>query len=185
MKIVPHYEMVNLANIRAEFFSDMQHRATLHIPFAERAGDRTLCIIGQNPSNADERNADKTVNFLERYVFEKLPKYSQILMLNLYSRIDTKKSETSELNHSYCEYLLQEAICKHQDFLVVFGALKNQGAYCFPSRVNDILPLFDGKNVFKFDIGTNYAPHPGNPKILYCNLNIKLARYDFSDVKLS
>ena len=181
MMKVPHFDKVNLQRIRAKFFGN-KHRATLHIPFIERSVAHTLCVIGQNPSAADELNADKTVRYLERYVFEKQSQYSQILMLNLYSRVDTKKSEKSDLNHPDCDRLLREAIAQHQNFLIVFGRLTNQGAYKFPERVRELHPLFAGKNVYKLDTGDSYAPHPGNQSICYNNYNLEVTEYDFSDV---
>ena len=182
---VKHYDKVDLQQVRAAFYARRQHRATLHIPFIGREGTRTLCVIGQNPSAADEQQADMTVRFLERYVFECQPEYSQILMLNLYSRVDTKKKETACLNHPECERLLQEAIAEHQDFLVVFGKLRNQRAYKFPERARTLQPLFAGKNVYKFNIGVDYAPHPGNRAILYHDTSRSLNKYDFAELPLA
>jgi hypothetical protein len=181
MMKVPHFEKVDPQRICARFFGNKLHRATLHIPFVERHGINPLCVIGQNPSAADELNADKTVRYLERYVFDKQRQYSQILMLNLYSRVDTNKLEKLDLNHPDCDRLLREAIAQHQDFLVVFGRLANQGAYRFPDRVRELHPLFAGKNVYKLDTGDSYAPHPGNRSICYNNNNLNLTEYDFSD----
>ncbi len=179
---VKHFLKVDLPRVRATFCAGKQHRAKLHIPFLERTETRTLCVIGQNPSAADERQADKTVHFLERYVFERLPQYGQMLMLNLYSRVDTEKTEKVDLIHPECERLLQEAIAQHQDFLVVFGRLRNERAYKFPGRVHALQPLFVGKNVYKFNIDVPYAPHPGNPRIVYQNTKVSLVKYDFGDL---
>lgn len=177
---VPHFEHVDSSCIQARFSSCKLHRATLLIPFKGRAEGKRLCIVGQNPSAANEHHADKTIQFLERYVYEKLPEYNQILMLNLYSRIDTKKVEPSEINHDECEALLYEAIASHTEFLFVFGQLKNQRAYKFPQRVRELQPLFMGKTIYKLDIQTAYAPHPGNRAIHYHNTNLALAPYAFS-----
>lgn len=64
---------------------------------------------------------------------------------------------------------------------MVFGKMANQGAYHFLERALEIRQLLQGKNVFKFDIGSTYAPHPGNPKIFYRNFDMKIVSYDFSD----
>ena len=177
---VAHFEHVDCSRIEAKFFSDNQHRATLLIPFQGRKGGKTLCLVGQNPSAANEQHADKTIHFLEKYVFERWKQYDQILMLNLYSRVDTKKTATSGINHAGCEALLREAIASHTEFLFVFGKLRNQGAYRFSERVRELQPLFSGKVLYKLDIGTTYAPHPGNRAIHYYKTDIELARYVFS-----
>jgi len=178
---IKHFDKVDLSRIQATFRSGRQHRAKLHIPFLERAGTRTLCVIGQNPSAADEQQADKTVRFLERYVFEKLPQYSQMLMLNLYSRVDAKKTATTGLNHSGCEKLFHEAIAQHEDFLVVFGKLRNQGAYKFPERARSLKLLLAGKHIYRLGLPVNFAPHPGNRAILYNNTDIGLVKYDLAE----
>jgi hypothetical protein len=180
--IVTHFEQVDLSGVEATFTPDGQHRSQLKIPLKRLNGGRTLCIVGQNPSKANASVADKTIRFLEKFVFERMPEFSQILMLNLYSRVDTRKEYTDNLNHHDCELAFQEAVRNNTDFLLVFGKLKNEGAYNFIERANELRLLLRGKNVFKFDIGSTFAPHPGNPKILYQNFNIGVTDYDFADI---
>lgn len=179
---IRHFDKVELDGVHAEFFADRQHRATLLIPFVERKTGRTICVIGQNPSEADEKNADKTIRYLEQYIFEKLPQFDRMLMLNLYSRVDTRKKETLNLNHQTCEQVLRSSIAAQQDFLMVFGQLKNQRSYRFQERVRELRPMFAGKRIYKLDIGTKFAPHPGNSAIFYRNFAPKITSYDFGDV---
>lgn len=176
-----HFEHVDLSQVKAVFSTDNLHRASLRIPLFDRETNRTLCVIGQNPSDADEKVADKTIRFLEEYVFKRLPQYSELLMLNLYSRIDTKKSETENLIDAECERILFESLRNHTDFLVAFGQLKSKGSYNFLSRARKIQSLMSGKSIFKFNLDTPYAPHPRNPRILYSNFDVSLNQYDFSD----
>ncbi len=151
----------------------------LHLPFLDRPSGKTLCVVGQNPSLANAESADKTVQYIERFVFECLPHIGKILMLNLYSRIDTKKDKTAAPNDAICDLALRKAIAENDEFLVVFGKLKNQGVYRFRDRVAELSALFAGKVVHRIDIGTVYAPHPGNPKICYSRLPLGVARYEF------
>ena len=67
-------------------------------------------------------------------------------------------------------------------FLAVFGSLKNKGEYKFIERAKEVHESLKGKQIFKIDIGSNYAPHPGNPKILYSNYCHKITLYTFSDL---
>lgn len=181
--LIEHFHQVDKTRIKARFLSNGQHRASLLLPFVGRFSEQTICAIGQNPSSANDKYADKTVHSLERYVFEKLPDYGQLLMLNLYSRVDTNKSEKSDLNHQECDRILHESISENRDFLFVFGKLKNEGAYKFPARLRELSPLFKGKRIYKFDVGAAYPPHPGNRLILYRNFTVGLSPYEFSDIK--
>ncbi len=128
-----------------------------------------ICIIGQNPSAANAQHADKTLYYLESYVYHKLPEYSKIIMLNLYSRLDTKKTATTDLLRLECERTFRRTIRTNTDFLIVFGKLTNQKAYKFVKRVKLLKKQMTGKNIYKIDIGASYAPHPGNSAIYYKN----------------
>ena len=176
MKPVPHFEAVDLARVRAVFVRGRTHRALLHIPFRDRSTERTLCIVGQNPSDAGEAHADKTVHYLERYVHRHLPQYGAMLMLNLYTRVDKRKA-FADVEHPQADRILRCAIRKHPDFLFVFGQVKNEGAYRFPERLAQLRPLFAGKNIVQLDLGTTFPPHPGNARIMYRNFDVGLTPF--------
>ena len=177
-----HFYKVDHNIIEAKFTDDELHRSTLTIPYQERSGDLKLCIVGQNPSNANEVEADKTLHYLERYVFEKLPQYSSIIMLNLFSKVDTKKSKKNDLLRLECEREYRKTIAENTDFLIVFGLVKNEGAYNFKKRALFLKKHLRNKNVFKIDIETKYPPHPGNRKIYYGNYCFGISNYDFSEI---
>jgi len=174
---IPHYEKVNNQNIIAVCTDDLNHRSSLKIPFNERNGDNYLCIIGQNPSVADEHKADKTVAYLEEFVFRNLPQYDGIIMLNLFSRFDTKKEYDTDLERTDTYNELVINIQNNSDFLLVFGAKKKDKAYDFYSKFQALKVFLKNKNLYKIDIGANsYPPHPGNPKILYNNFTFGIAK---------
>lgn len=105
-------------------------------------------------------------------------------MLNLYTRVDTNKDIKQEIEHpDYPEYL-QTLVEKHSDFLIVFGQAKNEGEYKFIKKAKEVKDLLNSKNVLRLNLpDANYAPHSGNPKILYNNINFDVTAYDFSDIK--
>lgn len=179
---IQHYEKVDIDNIVANFTDDLLHRSSLVIPLLERNTDKTICIIGQNPSHANQEHADKTLRYFENFIFQNLPQYSKIIMLNLYSRVDTQKEfkddlEREETRKELCTYLKENS-----DFILAFGASKKDGAYDFHLKFRELIPLLNGKNIYKIDIGnTNYPPHPGNSKIFYNNFDLKLARCTLLD----
>lgn len=179
--VIYHYDKVNLKKIVANFTADRLHRSSLWIPFINRQNGKTLCIVGQNPSEAGKLIADKTVRYLEEFVFKTLPQYSSIIMLNLFSRIDTQKIYQTDLIRLSCEHELREIIKCNSDFLIVQGKLKDEGYYKFKKRARQFHSLLSSKTVLKIDLGTTYAPHPGNSKILYNKFGFDLVGYDFLD----
>lgn len=181
---IKHYEKVDQDKITIEKEKVLleDHRYQLLIPFKNRKRTKTLCVIGQNPSCADDKTADKTICYLEKYVYEKMTDVGQIMMLNLYSLIDTKKVRVEQIDNEKNEKWLLEQIGKHHDFLIVFGQLKNKKAFRFREAAKMLHPVLQGKHLLKIDIGTLYAPHPGNPKLLYSNINVGLNAYEFLDI---
>lgn len=177
-----HFEEVDKCNIAAVFLEDRKHRASLTIPLLNRSSGKTICVVGQNPSKANEVVADKTLYYIERFVYLKLPQYSRLIMLNLYSRIDTNKVHSIGLNRD-AERLYLSCVEKNNDFLIVYGKLVNQGAYNFVEKAKRLRDMLRGKHVMKIDAGLPYAPHPGNRNIWYGNFCFGVTEYDFSDIK--
>ncbi len=175
----PHFAKVDKSKIEAVFSANGEHRCKLCLPFFDREDGHTLCVIGQNPSCANADHADKTVEYIERFVFEHFHHVGKILMLNLYSRIDTKKVNTDSPKDPKCYLDLRKAIAENNEFLLVFGQLKNKGVYRFRDRADELRNLFEGKAVYKIAIGSSYAPHPGNPKICYSNISFGIEPHEF------
>ena len=179
--MIPHFEKVDLNGIKADFSEDRSHRASLFIPFSERSCNRVLKVVGQNPSYANEIEADKTLRYVEEYVFRNLPEFSAILMLNLYSVIDTRKEKTQDLIRTDIDEKVFSVLSCSLDILFITGMLQKQGGYDFPDRMQQFSRAVRGKNILKIDIGSMYPPHPGNPKIAYKNFFHPVSRYDFED----
>ena len=175
---VPHADCVNVSAISARFSADRRHRYSLTIPFLGRETGVSLIVVGQNPSQADQCVADKTINYLEKFVFRNLPKYDQIIMLNLFTRMDKKKIEKDILDE-YSNAHFESMITPNSDVLLVFGKLKNERAYTFRERAKDVRGVLSKNRLYKLAIGTEYAPHPGNPKITYSKLDIGIDEFKF------
>jgi hypothetical protein len=179
---VPHFHLVDHDRIEAVFVHGNRHRAKLCIPFQGKEPYRSLCIIGQNPSDANTEVADKTVRYIEELIYKNYPEFSQLVVLNLFSRVDKDKSAVADLLDEECARVFEKTILEHEDILMIYGQLKVEGAYRFPERVRKIKHLFNKKKVWKLDIGKPYAPHPRNPAINYQKFDISLGGYDFSDI---
>lgn len=180
--MIAHFEKVLKEGISAEFTGDRKHRVCLTVPLQKRNQSRVLCVIGQNPSLADENEADKTLRYIEEYVFTRMPDFGTIRMLNLYSKIDTDKVAKTDLCRPDVDQEVERIQAAHNDFLFVTGKASIQGKYDFPKRVKLLSGALLGKNTYKIDIGSSYPPHPGNPKIVYSNFEYCPTAYKFEDV---
>ena len=80
----------------------------------------------QNPSVADEYKADKSVQFLEKLIFEKgLPEFSQVnrcIIINQFARVQTRnfKGEPSDIGKDNDQYI-QKAIEASDIVLIAWG----------------------------------------------------------------
>jgi hypothetical protein len=175
-----HHNFVDLASITARFSPDRTHRYTLNIPILNRPDGKPLIVIGQNPSEATETQADRTIRFLERLVFHGLPAYNRIHMLNLYTRMD-KHKKFSDVLDERSDQELKESITSGSDVLLIFGRPRTEGSYRFADRVRQIAPLLAGVNLFKLAIGTDYPPHPGNLLIRYRSSGAKVEACVYTD----
>jgi hypothetical protein len=80
--------------VTAKFSADRQFRYRLDISLVEpRAATETACVVMMNPSYANETVADKSVQFMEKNVFERgLPEFSRVrrlIVVNQFARIQT------------------------------------------------------------------------------------------------
>lgn len=179
---INHFSMVDSSRIEALFVRGNSHRAKLCIPYIGRETFKSLCVIGQNPSDASKEVADRTIRYIEELIYKNYPEFSQIVMLNLFSRVDKKKSQVNDLLDDECERVFQSTVREHEDVLLIYGQLKINGAYNFPKRALEIKALLTGKKIWKLDIGKTYAPHPRNSIINYQKFDIALCTHDLLDV---
>lgn len=80
--------------IAAEFSDCGKYRYLLSVINTESKGSKTLSVIMQNPSEADENKADKSVQFLENLVFRKnykvFEEVKRMIIINQFAFIQTK-----------------------------------------------------------------------------------------------
>ncbi len=145
---------LHLPNIAAtaKFSACRKYRYCLTLVNTSRTKGKTVCVIMQNPSVADEKVADKSVQFLEKLVFEKdLPEFSEVnrcIIVNQFARVQTKGFEGNETdigreNHRHLKIAIQVS-----DIILIAWGKVNP----FKDRQNTILKLLkktDGKKVFK------------------------------------
>lgn len=83
-------------SVTALFASDGGIRYRYRLEIARRnATGKTVCVVMQNPSYASEEVADKSVQFMEKVVFEKglaeLHSVSRVIVVNQFARIQTNR----------------------------------------------------------------------------------------------
>lgn len=89
------FEHVDGLSIRAVFqeIGASRYRYLLEATSNAPRGSKTACFVMQNPSIADERQADRSAQFVEKLVFQKgLPEFNEVstvLVVNQFGLIQT------------------------------------------------------------------------------------------------
>lgn len=115
------YKHIPRAVVRAEFrlYGNVRYRYRLEITLSDSAAtDKTACVVMQNPSYACEEFADKSVQFMEKVVFEKgLPEFrgvGRLIVVNQFAKIQTNdfqglSHEIGPLNDAAIKAVLEES----------------------------------------------------------------------------
>lgn len=111
------FEHIPGLDISAVFSKCGNYRYLLKIRKKDSENKNSVCVILQNPSIANETYADKSVQFLEKLVFEKESKLMQaceLQIVNQFAYIKTKGFEGQEqqvgpLNDTYIQSALKSA----------------------------------------------------------------------------
>ena len=91
------YRHIPGVKVKAQFSVCKKFRYQLTINNTKKANGDSLCVIMQNPSIANTEIADKSVQFLEKLIFEKevelFRNVKTIIIVNQFARIQTKYFE--------------------------------------------------------------------------------------------
>jgi hypothetical protein len=134
--------------IKAEFSSELPPIFRYRLEATTNgvsSAQRTVCAIMQNPSYASVEIADKSVQVLERVVFEKDIKefngVERLIIVNQFAFIQTKDFVgTDEQIGNENNHAISEAIDESDIVLIAWG--KDNG---FAQRKNHILGIVHGK----------------------------------------
>jgi len=132
-------------------FSDCGNfRYLLEIEKNSKTPGKRICAIMLNPSVANENQADKSVQFLEKLIFEKTSPYfknvTRMSIVNLFAFIQTRDFEggpeqVGPLNNHY----LEETIAAADIVLIAWG--KSAGHSQRKAWVLEVLEQYPGKTV--------------------------------------
>ncbi len=113
------YQHIAGVKVTAKFSEDRKFRYRLEISLENPAHrTKTACVVMQNPSYADEEIADKSVQFMEKVVFQKnLPEFENVcrlIVVNQFAAIQTNgfqglPHEIGSRNDSAIETALNES----------------------------------------------------------------------------
>ncbi|MBT8179706.1 MAG: DUF1643 domain-containing protein [Eudoraea sp.] len=160
-KLFRHLEGLKISAV----FSDCgSFRYLLEIETRKEVPGKQVCAIMLNPSVADETRADKSVQFLEKLMFEKASPYfenvSKLSIVNLFAYIQTRDFEgrpeqVGPLNDQY----LQETIDAADIVLIAWG--KSAGHQQRKNSVLEVLERYPGKTILVTKIHPSRG-HYGN-----------------------
>ena len=147
------YQHITDVKVTAKFSDDKKFRYRLEISLENPSHrTKTVCVVMQNPSCADENVADKSVKFMEKVVFQKsLPEFASVrrlIVVNQFAHIQTKNfkglaSEIGSKNNAAIKSALKES-----DIIILGWGVANP----FKERQAFVLGLIykmSNKEIFK------------------------------------
>ena len=149
------HEHIEGVAVRAQFTEEngLSYRNRLEITLrGASAQGKTACVVMQNPSYAGENVADKSVQFMEKVVFQKkLPEFEgvrRLIVVNQFARIQTHRfqglpHEIGEKNNAAIKAAFRES-----DMIIIGWGSGNP----FEDRkvfVLGLLKQMAGKQLFK------------------------------------
>lgn len=124
------YKHINNVEVEVPDFSDdKKFRYKLEIKLKNKNIGSTICVIMQNPSYANQDIADKSVNFLEKLIFEKsyieFENINKIIIINQFAYIQTNdfKGEDSQIGERNNEVL--ENCINESDLILIAWGISN------------------------------------------------------------
>lgn len=111
-KQVAHHNSVDINTIKANFSDCKTYRYTLTFDFKSTDTEnriKKLSIVLKNPSSADEKKADQTINRVQQYVYEHFKDVKTVTILNLFAFRGTDASDVEKNRlESNLEYVVGE-----------------------------------------------------------------------------
>lgn len=147
------YKHIDGVKISAQFSSDGKYRYRLDIVLQLKPiKGKTACVVMQNPSYAGEKVADKSVQFMEKIVFQKrlleFHDVRRLVVVNQFAYIETNNFEGRSDQIGTRNNLAIESALKEADIVILGWGARNK----FKDRqvfVIGLLKQMKGKQLFK------------------------------------
>jgi hypothetical protein len=147
------YQHIAGVKVSAKFSEDRKFRYRLEISLENPSRrTKTACVIMQNPSYADENVADKSVQFMEKVVFQKqlaeFEEVKRLIVVNQFAFIQTNDfeglpDEIGSENNSAIKSALKES-----DIIILGWGVRNR----FKERqtfIRELIYKMEGKQLFE------------------------------------
>lgn len=159
------YNHIDNLKVTAKFSDDNKFRYKLEAIKTDRIDSdrKTVCVIMQNPSDANENVADKSVQFIEKLIFnedyKEFENVYKIIVVNQFAYIQKKdfKGDDGVIGSENDEYI-KSAINESNIILVAWG--KSNSYYDRQKAVNCMLRLTSNNKMYK----TKSHPRVGSYK---------------------
>lgn len=150
-----HFSHIGGVTVKAQFAVEggIRYRYRLEVSLKDpRGAQQTACVVMQNPSYAGEQQADKSVQFMEKVVFQKgleeFKSVRRLIVVNQFAKIQTNTfkglpNEIGKENNSAIQTALSES-----DIVILGWGCSNR----FEERkafVLDLLKTMTCKAIFK------------------------------------
>lgn len=142
---------IDNVNVKAVFSKCGKYRYSLTVTKRGLKNGKRVCVIMLNPSMANDKVADKSVQFVEKLIIEKdLPEFrgvSELVVVNLYAFLQTKDFEgridqTGRMNNSH----IGKAISGSDIILMAWG--KSNKFAERGEQVKEMIGKYKGKEVY-------------------------------------
>lgn len=159
---MPFYHIKDI-KVKAKFSEDRKRRYLLEIfkDDFDKSKHKIITVIMQNPSIADENNADRAVNFLENLIFTKNKKefknVGKIFIVNLFSSVQTRDFSGDASEKDIKNFNSIKNSINNSDIILIAWGKNN-----YTKKKNEIYSLFDKSKKY---YSTKY--HPSAPMSSY------------------
>lgn len=171
-----------------------ENRYLLHVSFknTRNTGKKSIAAIMKNPSYANKKTSDKSVNNILEVAYR--AGYKEVYLLNLYSYRftdieDFKKyilkpelnlEKELEKNSKY----IKDTMNKVEDVIVCWGTIQGNKSLLelYNKRVNAIYELIKTKNLYVIDEDFSDSKYPKHPQALaFHSSKVTLKEWEFNE----
>ena len=159
------YSHIDNVKVKRPIFSKCRKfRYRLEIERSYISSGKTVCVIMQNPSVANCRKADKSVQFIEKLIFEKgyaeFKCVNRIIVVNQFAYIQTKNFNGKDKHiGSKNNFYIEKSIKESDIILIAWGKIGNRYA-ARQEFINDLLKATYNKKLLKTKVHPSVGSYP-------------------------
>jgi hypothetical protein len=148
---VSHFHRVDVDKIEALFSDDFKYRYRLSVPFQdETARTKVLTVILKNPSSADAMKADKTVQNVEKVIYNTFRDVAKIEVLNLFALRGTHPKDVMQTYMAGIDIVgkdndsaFKQALASSDYIVIAWGGASPIRSSLYDARIDDVMNMID------------------------------------------